>query len=122
MNDVPKPKKRIINQNNALPLYCEMISETLNSLGIDVRLFLEVLDKNGIDTQFTPHLVKELIWRRVQRKLLDKRSPAQLNKTDEINLIVDALNRFFSKYFGEIGYEFLPFPSIETLETKFAKK
>jgi hypothetical protein len=112
---IKEPPKRTLTQNNALHRYYELIAKSLNEIGISPRLFLEVLEKNGIEAQFSPYLVKDLIWHRVQKKILGKQSTTQLSKTGEIDLIVDAINKFFSEYFGVMGYEFIPFPSLETL-------
>jgi hypothetical protein len=115
-------EKRTINQNSAMHLYFQMIADSLNSIGIDVHLFLEILSRNGIDSQFTPHLVKELVWRKAQKKILGKQSTKELSKYGEIDLIVDALNKFFSENFGKMGYEFVPFPSFESYMTQLEEE
>ena len=59
-------------------------------------------------------LVKEILWRKVQKKYTGKKSTTELDSTGEITQIHDILNKFLSENF----HIHVPFPSIETLIEK----
>ena len=104
--------KRTDKQNSALHLYFEMIAEALNREGLDVRVVLQVIAEKGVDMMWSKELVKELLWRRIQKKYLGKQSTTELDSTGEITQIYDMLNRFLSENF----FITAPFPSLESLE------
>lgn len=99
--------RRTEKQNAALHLYFTLLSEALNESGMDMKQFIKV------DIQWTPTSVKEQLWKPLQKVLLNKISTKKLNKTEEINLIYDNLNRIIiERTKGEVQ---VPFPSIEIL-------
>ena len=106
--------KRTEQQNKALHLYFTQIAEALNHEGYDVRLVLQVIAEKGVDFMWSPALVKEILWRKIQKKYLDKHSTTELDSIGEITEIYDMLNKFISENF-QIH---VPFPSIETLMEK----
>lgn len=97
-------KERTTDQNNALHLWYALLCETLNDAGITVQ---EVLARK-IELDWTPILVKEILWKDPQSRLLDKPSTKQLDKVSDIDLIRDHLIRHFAKEFP--GIELPPFP------------
>src|SRR3990167_7484949 len=103
-------KKRTEAQNRALHLYFEMIAGALNQEGLDVRVVLQVIAEKGVDMMWSKELVKELLWRRIQKKYLAKESTTQL-ETKDIDKIYDMLNKFLAENFHITQ----PFPSIESL-------
>lgn len=107
--------KRTIQQNKALHLYFTLLSDELNSAGLDMRKTL----KPEIAIPWTPETIKEYIWRPVQIAQLNKISTTELN-SDEITKIWETLNRHFGERFGL----YVPFPSVEfpSLEIDFSKK
>lgn len=107
-------RQRTKNQNSALHLYFTQIAEALNKEGYDVRLVLQVISEKGVDMFWSGELVKELLWRKIQLKHLNKRSTTELNSIGEIEKIYEMLNRFI----GENFFIHVPFPSIETLIEK----
>lgn len=102
----PVEKPRTSQQNNALHLYYDLLAKELNGAGFTVQLVL----KEKIDLDWTPSMVKELLWRTAQKALTSKDSTTELNKQEEITLIYEHLNRHISEKFGV----HVPFPSIET--------
>ena len=106
--------KRTEAQNRALHLYFEMIAGALNQEGLDVRVVLQVIAEKGVDMMWSKELVKELLWRRIQKKYLAKESTTQLDSTGEITQIYDMLNKFLAEEF----FITQPFPSIESLMEK----
>jgi hypothetical protein len=91
-----------------------MIAQVLNNEGLDVRVVLQVIAEKGIDMMWSKELVKELLWRRIQKKYLGKQSTTQLNSIGEITQIYDMLNKFLAQEF----FITEPFPSLESLMEK----
>ena len=105
--------QRTIKQNKALHVYFELLAETLNSCGLDMRVVL----KPEIDIPWAKESVKEYLWRPIQKAQLQKRSTTELNRKD-INIIYETLNRFLGEKLGV----HMPFPSLENLEEVFGKQ
>ena len=104
--------RRTIQQNAALHLYFTLIANELNALGLDMRTFI----RKEVELSWTPYSVKEYLWRPLQKHLTGKKSTAQLDKTEEINLIYDNLNRILiDRTKGEVS---IPFPNIDALMDK----
>lgn len=99
-------KPRTNQQNAALHLLFRQIADELNASGFDVRATL----KKDFELIWTQHLVKELLWRPVQKIVCGKKSTTQIN-TEEINQIFDIINKALSE---RTGVSFI-FPSIESL-------
>lgn len=100
-------KRRTEQQNRALHLYFQQLSEALNQDGFDVRVVIS----SSVDMMWTPYLVKELLWRATQKALFGKQSTTQLRKVGEIEKVYDVIN----KIVGERTGVYVPFPSMETL-------
>jgi hypothetical protein len=100
-----KEKQRTIQQNKALHKFFELLSDECNDQGITIQKLLQ----NEIDTMVTPILVKEAIWRPIQKVMFGKDSTTELT-TKEIDQIFDVLN----KHLGEWGIH-IDFPSFENL-------
>lgn len=102
-------KRRTLAQNRALHMWFGMVADTLNGAGLTIQ---ETLDKS-VDIEWTPENVKELLWRRMQKLVLHKKSTTQLRKQEDIDLIYDHLVRWF----GNKHHVELPLlPSAEQLE------
>lgn len=103
----PKPR-RTGQQNKALHLFFMLLAQELNEAGLSAQLVL----KEKMELNWSPEMVKELLWRPAQRAILKKKSTTDLKKQEEIDLIYDHLNRHLSEKFGihidfpshEIGY------------------
>ena len=104
---IQKKNTRTTKQNSALHVFFTIISSQLNELGIEYRYF--GLKGKEVGVMHTPHLVKEFVWKPIQRILFDIESTTKIN-TEQINKITDVL----IKYFGEMGV-LIQFPSIEHL-------
>ena len=101
------PHKRSSQQNKSLHVLFQNISFELNRIGMEFTY-------NGIkgitlQTTYTPEIVKEFIWKPLQRVMLDKDSTTKLT-TSDINAIFEILGR----YFAEKGVV-IDFPSAETI-------
>lgn len=97
------PFNRTDTQNDALHLYFEQIAEALNDAGYDIQ---KTLAQYKVDIPWTKESVKELIWRLCQKSMFSKRSTTELDRTREINQIVEVITRFL----GKLGVEYIPFP------------
>ena len=100
---VPYKHQRTLDQNAALHLWYTKVAEELNNAGYTVQLAL----KERIDLDWTPRLVKELMWRPAQKAILKKKSTTELAKLEEIDLVWEHLNRHLGEKFGI----HIPFPS-----------
>lgn len=100
-----EPAKRTGSQNRALHQYFTMLAEELNNAGYNVQLVL----KETVEIDWTPRIVKEVLWRRTQSIILDKTSTTELNKQEDITRVYEHLNRHISAKFGI----HVPFPSLE---------
>ena len=105
---VPNQKKRTQTQNNALHLYFRLISDKLSDAGYTIEMVL----KRSPEVSWSPVMVKELLWRPLQRIKLGKKSTTELNSVSDINEVYNELNLFLSQNFGITE----PFPSLEELE------
>ena len=95
-------------QNNALHLLFTQLAEALNEKGFDMRTLI----RQEVEISWTPWTVKEYLWRPLQKVLTGKKSTTKLDKTEEINLIYDNLNRIITvRTKGEVVLP--PFPSYE---------
>lgn len=98
----PEKKTRTLKQNRAMHQYCEDIARTLNEAGLDMRAVL----KPGVEISWTKEMVKEYLWKPVQRLKFGSRSTTELT-TDQVSKVYEDLNRHLGVEFGEHS----PFPS-----------
>jgi hypothetical protein len=105
--------KRTIQQNKALHKFFELVSKELIQAGItDMRVVL----KPEIEIPVSPYMVKEFMWKPIQKIYTGKNSTTKLDRYSEINQIYDIFNKHLGEKFGQMGVEFIPFPSLEELE------
>jgi len=107
-------KQRTKKQNDSLHLMFDQLANSLNGQGYDVRIVLQVIASKGVDMMWSGELVKELLWRPIQKKYLDKHSTKDLNSIGEITEIYDMLNKFLGQNF----FVHVDFPSLESLINK----
>jgi len=93
--------RRTLNQNNALHLYCKMLSDELNEAGISQKVFL-----NGLEVDNSPESVKA-VFRALGMAKYGKDSTAKLTKKEMSDLYEE-----FNRHTSKIGIS-IPFPSIE---------
>lgn len=80
-------KQRTLTQNAALHLFCCKVSDALNDAGFDFRTFI----REGYPVPFNEALVKEHIWRPIQKAITGKESTTK-PETHEYAIIYDTLN------------------------------
>ena len=66
--------------------------------------------RHDVEIDWSPTLIKELIWRKIQKATCDKQSTADLT-SEEVILVFDTINRHLGTKFGI----HVPFPSIDGL-------
>lgn len=86
-------KQRTLTQNAALHLFCQQLADVLNEGGFDFRAFVE----EGYPVPFNADLVKEYLWRPVQKAITGKESTTK-PETHEYAIIYDALNVKLAEY------------------------
>lgn len=94
---------RTSKQNDSLHRWFELVAKALNESGKSVQIIL----KHKLDIDWTSDLVKELLWRTAQLAITGKKSTTRLDKTSEIDVIFEHLNRHLGEKFGI----HVPFPS-----------
>ena len=104
------PQKRSSQQNKALHLLFQNIAFELNRIGMEFTY--NGIKGMEIQTTYTPEIVKEFIWKKLQQSLYGKESTTQLT-TSDINMIFEILGKWFSEK-GVI----IEFPSVETISNK----
>src|SRR3990167_8375392 len=87
-------------QNDALHVYFRQIAEELNEKGLDL---VQTLPK--VDIPWTEKLVKEALWRPIQKTWVGKESTTRLTTTD-IDEVYDIVN----KWLAGLGIH-IPFPT-----------
>jgi len=88
--------KRTPSQNNAIHLYCRMVADMLTLNGIDVKAFPW---KEGIEIEFTEAIVKDDMWKPIQKAILGKDSTTELT-TAEVNEVYEVMSRHLAKTVG----------------------
>ena len=96
-------KKRTIQQNRSLHLYCQQLSNKLNEAGISQRVLLE-----GLEIDNSEESIKD-IFRSLGRAKYKKDSTAKLT-TKEMSDCYEELNRHIAK----LGIH-IPWPSQEEI-------
>ena len=96
--------KRTIAQNSAMHKWFQHVADMINDAGYDVRTFF----KEHISIPFTPQIVKDEIWRKIQVVMFDKESTTQLTKPE-----VSEVEKVVARALAEKGIIPPPFPSQE---------
>jgi hypothetical protein len=95
---------RTFAQNNALHKFFEILADSLNDAGLTVQMILQ----KKMELNWTPSMVKEILWRSAQKALFNKESTADLDKVSEIDQIYEHLVRHLGEKFS---LEVPPFPN-----------
>lgn len=96
-------KVRTVAQNKALHVFFSLLAKELNGAGLDMRTVL----KPGVEIPWSPILVKDHLWKPLQKAVLKKESTTQLNKQMEIDKVHEVLMRHLGEKFG---LEYVEFP------------
>ena len=103
-------RQRTRTQNSALHLFCKLLADELNAAGYDFRTFV----KEGYAVPFNEQLVKDHVWRPIQKAVTGKDSTTKPER-NEYGLIYDVLNQKMAEY----GI-YVPWPCKETQQEEAA--
>lgn len=95
-----------MRQNNALHLYFELLSQSLNDAGLDLRKTL----KPTIEIPWNKETVKEYLFKPIMKAQLNKESTTEMT-TKEVDQVIETLNR----HLGEKFCLHIPFPSLNAI-------
>ena len=95
-------KTRTHKQNNALHVYCRMLSEALNDAGYDMKKTL----KQEVEIPWTTELVKQYLWKPVQEVVTGADSTSTAGTED-----YDKVHQVLSKHLSEKFNVYIPFPA-----------
>ena|SRR3990167_1766404 len=98
--------RRTLKQNKALHKYFELVAHELCNGGHSMQDVVKVIPL--IELIPSRELVKEVIWKPIQKTVFEKKSTTELS-TAEINKVYEMVSMFLAKNF-EID---LPFPNYE---------
>jgi hypothetical protein len=98
--------QRTGQQNKGLHKGFELLADTLNDAGLDMKVVL----KPEVNIPWTPASVKEYLFRPVMKAMTAKTSTTELEKIGEIEAVWETVMRFLME---KHHIEYLPFPSHE---------
>ena len=99
--------KRTLQQNKALHKLFTQMSDTFNTLGLDMRVVL----KPEIKILWTPEAVKRELFKPVMKAMYGKESTTELT-TSEVSKVYEQIAKLIGEKFGVI----IEFPSKEQLD------
>ena len=102
---VDTKNNRTLTQNAALHVYFKNVSQGLNDQNMSVRKTL----REDFEMDWTPNLVKELLWKPIQEIVLGTKSTTKLEKKDPSH-VYDILHRKLTEWGVNV-----PFPSVENI-------
>jgi len=97
-------KKRTNRQNKALHLWFTLLARALNESGF----YMNKIIKLNAEVIWTPYLIKEVLWKPLQKAMFNKKSTKNLDKMQEIDKIYDVINKVIIERTG--GEVSIPFP------------
>ena len=95
-------KTRTTQQNNALHVYCRLMSEKLNAEGLDMKKTL----KQDAEIPWTTELVKEYLWKPIQSAVTGEKSSSDVSASD-----YDEIHKHLSHLLSTKFNVYVPFPS-----------
>ncbi len=88
-------RTRTNQQNRAMHKFFTVIADELNNIG---ATFSYEFGKETIEIPYTSELIKETLWKPIQKALFNKDSTSEIT-TEEINKVIDVI----TLKFGEMG-------------------
>ena len=99
--------KRTLQQNKAMHKLFTQMSDTFNTLGLDMRVVL----KPEIKILWTPEAVKRELFKPVMKAMYGKESTTELT-TSEVSKVYEQIAKLIGEKFGVV----LDFPSKENID------
>lgn len=100
-------KKRTPPQQRAIEVFCRELAAELNAKGHSAKMVFEIM-REGADIPWTQSAVKDLLWKPIQKALVNKDSTTELD-TSEPSDIHQALMHWVTENLE--GVDYLDFPS-----------
>ena len=85
-------KTRTQRQNRALHVFCRQLAETVREKDFDTAKFF----KSGFEVPFTTEIVKDNVWKPIQRAVTNKERSSKLSRT-EVSEVFDVINRLLAE-------------------------
>ena len=82
------PQQRSLTQNSAIHKYFDLLSVALNDKDKDLYLVLS----EGVEIPWTPELIKELLWKRVQSAMFSIDSTTKLSR-QQVSQVYDVIHK-----------------------------
>lgn len=106
-----EPKPRTGEQNRAMHLFFQRLSDSLNLAGLEMKVVL----KGDTQIWWTPEAVKTYLWKALQKHMYQKESTIELDKHEEITKIHEQLMHILGE---KHGLEYIEFPNDPDKEDK----
>lgn len=103
----PKPLTR--TQMNSIYLFCQQLSDTLNTLGLEMRVVL----KPSYQIWWDKQSVHDHLWITIQQLIFGTDSVKDLKKLGEIEKVHERLMKMLIDKFAQQGLEWIEFPHQE---------
>jgi len=95
-------RQRTGQQNKALHVYCQLLSDALNTAGLDQRHVL----KEEIEIPWTMEAVKTHLWKVIQQAVIGKESTAEAERGDYTKV-----HEVLTRHLGDkLGLDYIPWP------------
>lgn len=101
-------KYRTEQQNKAMHKYFTLASDELNDKGITLTQLLEIIISK-VQLMITPNVIKEQVWKPIQKALSGTESTRAIRKDGDIDKVYDSVNKALSEQLQC----YIPFPSRE---------
>lgn len=106
--------QRTAQQNKSLHKGLQLVADSLNQAGLDMRVVL----KPEIDIPWTTASAKEYLFRPIMEKMHQKSSTTLLDKHKEIEEVWETMMRFLME---KHHIDYIPFPHNEQNEKEYLK-
>ena len=92
--EIVRPQ-RTTNQNSAIHAYCGEVAKVMQARGLDMKTVV----KDGVPIEPSMYMVKEYMWRPIQKALTGVESTAKIN-TMEVNEVYEHLSRLLAEKYS----------------------
>ena len=92
--EIVKPT-RTGQQNSAIHAYCDEVAKEMQARGMDMKTVI----KEGVPITPTMHMVKEYMWRPIQKAITGVDSTRKIN-TMEVNDVYEQLSRLLAEKYS----------------------
>lgn len=94
MFEIVKPN-RTSAQNSAIHVYCREVASVMEASGMDMKTVI----KDGVPIVPTMHLIKDYMWRPIQKAVTGKESTTKLDVV-EVNDVYEQLSKLLAEKYS----------------------